>query len=123
MPVKKADKSSNQDPGSNSSSGKKMMVVIMDSSIGNCAELHKVLEEVGFDAFICNDLSSCVYVLKRDYAFGFALVAPTMDGRDGYMKTLRIICEEQNVPLEVIGRNTIEKIKRYGVHFAQQIAH
>lgn len=127
MPVKKTpDKPANsQEPGSKNTgctSGKKMMVLLMECNEQNCKALLKALETAGFEVYVCNDLSSCMHVLCSDYQIGFALIAPTINGRDGYMTTVSLYCKEQEIPLEVIDDDTVNKIKRFGVHFPQQIA-
>lgn len=124
--AEKTDRSDDKDPGSKGSKiigDKKMLVAVMNSDMSGSIALCKVLDENGFDGYICNDLSSALQLIRNGTPFGFALIAPTMKGRDGYMKMLRVFCEEQHIPLEVIDENTIEKIRRFGVHFPQQIVH
>ncbi|MDD3887224.1 MAG: hypothetical protein PHN19_00415 [Patescibacteria group bacterium] len=127
MPAKKASEkpANGQDPGSKTAgctSGKKMMVLLMECEVKRCRALLKALEDAGFDVYVCNDLSSCMHVLKAGYTLGFALIAPTIDGRDGYMKIISLHCQEQEIPLEIIDDNTVYKISRFGLHFPQQIA-
>ena len=127
MPVRKSTEkpASISDSGNIStgcSSSKKMMVLLMECDSQRSRALCKALEDSGFGVFVCNDLSSCVHIIRTDYELGFALIAPTIDGRDGYMSTIRQYCAEQKIPLEEIDDYTVSKIKRHGVHFQQQIA-
>ncbi len=126
MPARKVTEksASSQDPGSKNAgcTDKKTMVLLMECDAQKCRALCKALEDAGFGIFVCNDLSSCIHTIRVGYEIGFALIAPTIEGRNGYMLTVRKFCAEQKIPLEEIDDYTVGKIKRHGIHFQQQIA-